>query len=145
MISNGWTINVDKDNVNDPYKTCDSDRFHGWMTDDENGDISATFKGFGTMTVTFSNCYKRGSVLLILNNEERGRAREQNVNQTIMFSYQPNDVLKIKEIDRAMIQLRSIIVKGNDKRNHLHSLISHKIIHRRFIQNQKIINFFSLF
>ena len=70
MISNGWTINVDKDNVNDPHKTCDSDRFHGGMTDDENGDISATFKGFGTMTVTFSNCYKRGSVLLFLNNEE---------------------------------------------------------------------------
>ena len=72
----------------------------------EVGSLSATLKGSGTGTLTFSNCYVSGNVTLYLNDVLLASAgKGETLSET--FSYSNNDELRLTE-NYAVIQLKHL-------------------------------------
>ena len=117
MRDNGWTIDVSFSNNNDwsdqYHGNCGNNTFYGYHGDSPVGMISATFKGSGNATVIFGNCYKNGSVVVLLNNNELERALQEKY-KTVSFNYTRGDVLTIKEVDTAIIKLYYFGISGCD-------------------------------
>ena len=80
------------------------------------GNITATFHGSGSATLDFANCYKRGTVEVLLNGITKGTATAGAVNsKSIKFEFSPEDELKIMEKRGGMITLKSFKVEPKVK------------------------------
>ena len=115
MIRNGWKVDVGYSSTNDwstEYSmNCGTQTFYGYHGDHKVGSVSATFKGTGNATLIFGNCYKEGFVEVLLNNEQLEQANQEKY-KTIAFNYNPGDVLKIREVNTAIIKLYYFGITG---------------------------------
>ena len=113
MIKNGWNVEVESSIENDKYppnkEICGTDTFYGYGSYDKLGSVSATFKGFGSGSLTYSNCKPspNGFISVFLNGVEMGRAYA-NDTEIIQFRYVKGDVISIQQLGNAIIQLHSL-------------------------------------
>ena len=88
--------------------------FHNTNTQTYNPDIGyvkASFKGSGTGTLDFGNCYEKGKTIVYLNNQSIAEAEPLQTSEVIRFNYKKGDVLKITE-ERAIIKINSFKLDG---------------------------------
>lgn len=116
MLRNGWKVDVGYSSTNDIKSSeysniCGTQTFYGYHEDDKVGSVSAKFKGNGNATLIFGNCHKEGFVEVLLNNQQLGQAKQKKY-KTIAFSYYPGDVLKIREVNTAIIKLYYFGITG---------------------------------
>ena len=118
MLENGWNIDVSYSNGNDGYywqsnpneQACNTETFYGYRSGNTFGSVAATFKGWGIGTLSYGNCDNTGFVLVSLNGTEIGRSTA-NSQDLVNFRYGSGDVLKIEEIDDAIIKLYSLYLQ----------------------------------
>lgn len=108
MQRNGWEINVQYTNTNDPhhFQSCYGNTFYGY----EHGDrsISATFAGSGKAILNYGNCYNPGGVVTVyLNNAKISSAPARTPRKLITFDYYTGDVLKFID-GHGVIKLNSL-------------------------------------
>ena len=62
------------------------------------GSVSNTFRGSGTATLTFGDCFQHtGQIKVSLNGEVIAKSTRPNQQEIVEFQYGPGDVLKISE------------------------------------------------
>ena len=119
MMKNGWKVDVMYSNTDDwssEYPVnCGNQTFYGYHGDHRVGSVSATFKGSGNATLIFGNCYKTGFVEVLLNNKRLEQANQEKY-KTIAFTYQRGDVIKIREVNTAIIKLYYFGISGCEGR-----------------------------
>ena len=98
MSEAGWTLDV-QDYGLDAYATdCNSAPFWGYKLRNDVGSVSNTFRGSGTATLTFGDCFLHtGQIKVSLNGEVIAKSTRPNQQEIIEFQYGPGDVLKISE------------------------------------------------
>ena len=80
------------------------------------GSISTTFKGSGSATLDFGNCYTKGKVVVLLKGKEINGKRKSTANadvksKNITFKFVQGDELKIIAPENGIIKLNSFHVK----------------------------------
>ena len=114
MEAGGWLVKAEKSaqcvhNPNDP-NYGEYDTFWGFNQHSDVGYAQATFKGVGTATLDFKNCYKSGQTNVYLNGLQIGSA-DAHQSKVISFSYKSGDTLRISE-DDAMFKVNSLRLMG---------------------------------
>ena len=129
MKDGGWIVNVNKYiyNMGRYAKKgyCGNETFWGYKHGAAIGYVKATFKGSGTGTLDFGNCYTKGKTRVYLNNRriaEAGHCIGTCIGQkseVVSFNYKKGDVLKITE-ERAIIKINSFNLDAcEEKGNYL--------------------------
>ena len=115
MKNNGWAVDVRFSNThewNAEYtENCGNHTFYGYHGDELVGSVRTAFKGSGNATLIFGNCYKTGSVEVLLNTDRLGSASQEKY-KTVSFSYKRGDILTIREINTAIIKLYYFGISG---------------------------------
>ena len=96
ILSNGWETN--STTLNTSYEAeCDAgDTWYGYGSSGAIGAIYATFKGFGTATLSFGNCFNGGSVKVFLNDKIISEVLLKGIKE-VTFEYSIGDKLTITE------------------------------------------------
>ena len=81
------------------------------------GYVKASFKGSGTGTLNFGNCYDKygGKVTVYLNNQSIAEADLMHTSEDVRFKYKKGDVLKIAE-ERAIMKINSLKLDGCEEK-----------------------------
>ena len=113
MVRNGWIVNVDYSNGEDPHEgkegSCKSGQFYGYNLKYGIGRVSAIFKGSGKANLRYSDCFNAGWVTVSLNGLEIDSTEiDQKRIETVTFQYEKGDFLELKEFNRAYIELYSL-------------------------------------
>ena len=72
-------------------------RWYGYSSGEKVGEISATLKGSGEVSLEFGNCWIKGVVRVTLNGELKAEATANTPNTTLSFGFEDGDVLRISE------------------------------------------------
>ena len=115
MIKNGWNVDTEYSNTDD-WSTeypinCGTQTFYGYHGDQKIGSVSTAFKGSGNATLIFGNCYKKGFVEVLLNEKQLKQANQEKY-KTVSFSFNRGDILKIREVNTAIIKLYYFGITG---------------------------------
>lgn len=113
MVRNGWNVDVDYSNGEDPHEgkgsSCKSGQFYGYNLKYGIGRVSAIFKGSGKANLRYSDCFNAGWVTVSLNGLEIDSTEiDQKRIETVTFQYEKGDFLELKEFNRAYIELYSL-------------------------------------
>ena len=119
MESNGWIIDVQYWAGNDWNKenreVCGITTFYGYRGDNSIGMVTTTFTESGRAILNFGNCYNGGYVSVSLNDNEIGRAYANTPINELRFIYSKHDILRIEEVNTAIIKLNSLDFLCNGK------------------------------
>ena len=122
MEESGWLLNIYYSNGHDISRTneriCGTETFYGYRPGDARSSVSTTFKGHGTVKLSYGNCElvcgnygncrNYGYVSVSLNGVEISRSTSNGLNKTqdtVSFKYRESDVLNIEAFNRAIIKL----------------------------------------
>ena len=90
------------------------------------GYVKASFKGSGTGTLDFGNCYTKGKTRVYLNNhpiaevDTGGHFSVGGKSEVISFNYKKGDVLKITEEEVGIIKINSLKLEAcKEKGNYI--------------------------
>ena len=129
MKDGGWIVNVMTNPNKKIYATngyCGNETFWGYQENAAIGYVKATFKGSGTGTLDFGNCYTKGKTRVYLNNRRiaevsiGGDVRGGGKSKVISFDYKKGDVLKITEEEVGIIKINSLKLEAcKEKGNYL--------------------------
>ena len=109
LIANGWVVDVTTSNTQ--YNAqCGNKAWFGWKGGSAVGAVSASFTGSGKATLIFGNCWTGGNVIAYLNSKMIGTVQNFG-NTTIEFTFSKGDVLTIKELNTALIQLHKLTIE----------------------------------
>ena len=108
MQKNGWKIDAANSMDTRYSKQCGNKTWFGYNHGSSIGSVWTRFRGNGTATLNFGNCYRRGLVIVYLNGIEISRAHRNTLKMETNFEYSKGDVLSIKEFDVAIIKLNSL-------------------------------------
>ena len=108
MEKNGWKLNI-RHSMDSAYsEKCGMDTWFGYNYGEKVGSVQTTFKGTGKATLNFGNCYRSGWVKVYLNGKEISRANGNTPRKEVEFRYSKDDILRIKEVNVAIIKLNSL-------------------------------------
>ena len=134
MLKNGWMVDITDSNGQDRSPTrdifeekCKTDTFYGYNGGDEVGRVSATFKGTGKAILSYGNCFSTGYVKVSLNDSEEGRSSPYQ-NDLVTIQYRKGDVLKIEEIDTAIIKLYYLVLQDCGKLYFCSTILNHYLL-----------------
>ena len=109
MSSSGWVIDVNNaDNAknNGIYqKLCGTSTFWGYKFGGPVGRVTAVFRGSGKASLSFGECWFRGTTKVYLNNRQIGIATTRKVSVVVHFDYTPGDTLKLEEEGAGIIKI----------------------------------------
>ena len=114
MKNGGWIDNGIVFPIDYAFSCGGYETFWGFQYPDI-GYVKASFKGSGTGTLDFGNCYDKGETRVYLNNQSIAEADPLHTSEIIRFSYKKGDVLKITE-ERAIIKLNSFKLDGCEEK-----------------------------
>ena len=108
MHENGWIFDVAESMPFRYTAKCSKNSWFGFTGDNPVGFVSTIFKGSGKATLNYGNCYSTGVVKVYVNNFLRSKASANVKHKMVTFEYSKGDVLKILEINTAIIKLNSL-------------------------------------
>ena len=114
-ISDYWELNVDRGQwtsfVNWPKMApqCNLNSWFGLLNDDDNGYIKTKLEGFGTARLDFGNCWKSGTVKVLLDGVEIDSAPINTPNKIKEFRFNSSE-LEIREEDIGILVFNSLEV-----------------------------------
>ena len=114
MEINGWIFNTSHSDMVWAKNYCGEGSWFGMHTGTVEGSVSTTFKGSGTATLSFGNCWASSSykVSVVINGEIKSEAWGNVMEKEISFSFNRGDNLVIKE-DGAIIKINSLVITCN--------------------------------
>ena len=109
MENNGWSFDTGYDKFDAFKRKCGvHNTWYGFKyPNDNDGKVSATFTGSGTVTLDYGNCYHVGKVKVYLGNQLKSVANENTPTKQITFDFSPKDVLVVSE-RASIIKLNSL-------------------------------------
>ena len=108
MKNGGWIDNGIESGIDYAMACGGYETFWGYKFASKIGYVKASFKGSGTGTLNFGNCYNRGKTRVYLNNQSIAEAGPFRTSEFIRFNYKQGDVLKITEEEPyAVIKIKS--------------------------------------
>ena len=110
LTSNGWDIDSEKQNTGGDDMCRSTNTWYGFTSGSGIASIATTFKGKGEATLSFGNCHSIGYVRATLNGNSIGQANAGE-RKDVSFEYSIGDVLKIEEVNTAIIKIWSIAFK----------------------------------
>ena len=124
MMRNGWNVDVDFSNGDDPKylkdfkdEECkDSDTFYGYKEGNRVGSVSAIFKGSGKGTLKYGDCsdsYRETFSTVWLNDVQIDETVTPD--GSVHFQYNAGDFLEIKEHHDAILKIFSLDVQDGSK------------------------------
>ena len=116
MKKGGWVVDGAPEHAYQYAEFCGGLKtFYGYKYASAVGFVKATFKGSGTGTLDFGNCYFTGVTKVYLNNSPIGIANSNEKSVVISFDYQKGDVLKITEEGIGILRINSLKLRGCEK------------------------------
>ena len=114
MEKNGWIFNTSHSDMVWGRNHCGEGSWFGLHSGSAEGSVSTTFKGSGTATLSFGNCWTSSAykVSVVINGEIRSEAMGNVMEKEISFSFNKGDNLIIKE-DGAIIKISSLDITCN--------------------------------
>ena len=114
MEKNGWIFNTTHSDMTKYKSRCGEGSWFGFHSNIGYGSVSTTFKGSGTATLSFGNCWTSSlyKVSVVINGEVRSEAEGNVMAKEISFSFNKGDNLIIKE-DGAIIKINSLDITCN--------------------------------
>ena len=110
-MQNSWTVNVGSSDDKAFSSLCGSTTFFGWTSGAPVGKVGAIFKGTGTATLNFGNCFTQGTTKVTLNNVQLGIAGASQKNVPINFNFKVGDQLSIEEHNGGIIIINSLKIQ----------------------------------
>ena len=107
MKNGGWIDNGIESGIDYAHLCGGYETFWGYRFDTDIGYVKASFKGVGTGTLDFGNCYYYGKTRVYLNNKRIAEAGPFHTSEVIRFNYKKGDVLKITEEEMGIIKINS--------------------------------------
>ena len=114
-ISDYWELNVDRGQwtsfVNWPHMApqCNLNSWFGLLNDENNGYIKTKLEGFGTARLDFGNCWKTGTVKVLLDGVEIDSAPINTPSKIKEFRFNSSE-LEIREEDIGILVFNSLEV-----------------------------------
>ena len=114
MEQNGWIFENLVSKPNKYQRQCNNDTWYGWRKDYKiPGIVSATFRGSGTATLTFGNCYNLNTVDVYFNNEKIATANGDERKKKATFNFYKGSVLRI-EVVRPILKLNALEISCDE-------------------------------
>ena len=109
MSSSGWVVdvnNADTVRSNGIYNNlCGSSTFWGYKLGFPVGRVTTTFKGSGKATLSFGECWIKGTTKVYLNDKQIGIALPRQLGIVVSFEYGQGDTLKLEEEGAGIIKI----------------------------------------
>ena len=114
MEKNGWKFNTSHSDMVWQKNNCGEGSWFGLHAGFAEGSVSTTFKGSGTATLSFGNCWASTAykVSVMLNEEIKSEAKGKIMEKEVTFPFNEGDHLVIKE-DGAIIKINSLNITCN--------------------------------
>ena len=114
MEINGWIFNTSHSDMVWGKSHCGEGSWFGFHSNAAYGSVSTTFKGSGTATLSFGNCWTSLAykVSVMLNEEVKSEAKGKIMEKEVTFPFNEGDHLVIKE-DGAIIKINSLNITCN--------------------------------
>ena len=114
MEKNGWIFNTTHSDMVWGKSHCGEGSWFGFHSNAAYGSVSTTFKGSGTATLSFGNCWAASlyKVSVVINGEVKSEAEGNVMEKEISFSFNKGDNLIIKE-NGAIIKINSLDITCN--------------------------------
>ena len=124
MERNGWIIDVDSCEGGwcDHHfgSLCGTSTFWGYKWGYARGKVSAVFHGSGEASLSFGQCYTKGTTKVYLNDVPKGSAGPRQFGVVANFSYNTGDTLMLEEEGWGIIKINylKLTCGGNQSNKH---------------------------